>query len=929
MPGKESRHFDTTEVGWQDLVAAQAEKWDSEGRNVFCGVGLRSRDFGSGSRGTKRDVDAFPGFLADIDIVGDGHKATNCAPDVAAVVQKILFPFVQGGGLEPTLVVHSGGGLHVYWLFDHPLLVTGENRAAVQAESEAWQERLAAHARAAGWVWDYTADLARVLRPAGTHNRKTSEPRPVRVLGGCGVRYSYETLIAVPRTAAAPTPPPALPAADASAAADDRVSSEIIDGARAKLKATRHGERRTIINSILKGEPFAQTGERDRTLQKIASWIAWGDPEADPEILAEVLRPSLDKMAEENPGDHLSFEDAVKKISRAQADALRDREIENAKKKAFTEALARSRVPSVATSPSVVAEYLPPPSEVASNTTVSPVGGTVPSPSSTSPSVALVPVSAGPFDPSSPQAQLARPHYAPEEIGEFCRQQEIFSGQVIPLEVWRKRWIIQSGEYFYVHGPNGYQKAIGRGELEVSLPRDLSPLPEEYFRWRRISDKGTVHEKTPSEVLKELGTVARDIVASMMVTQSFYDGSEQVFYEVACPLRNLEPVFDENVDKWLRLLGGDLHDKLLDWLATMTDQTRPSCAVMITGVKDAGKSMLALGCSRLWTTKGPTKMGEASANWNEDVQKCPLVVADEHLPENFSGKPVSTQWLRDLISSDRRSLHRKFQPNATLLGALRVMLVANNDDMLKLGEESLGPDALAAVAGRFLHVYAGPAAANFLIGLGGRPYTEAQGWIEGDRIPKHLMWLRANRQVIPGNRFLVEGQLSAMHQKLAIQGTIPNLVTEFLAKYLESASEHKTLGYAVYIENENLYASADGIRATWSKFIPGERGAPTLQNINAALANLAISKQQVRTKIKEPGAKIEKNRRFWQINTALVFQWNQEKGGCDDELMEKNLKSLRTLRVIDGGKKGEESVAVAPLSKSLVETLFSALRSKQ
>jgi len=184
MPGKQSRHVDASKPGWQDEAAAQIAAWDAEGRNVFFGVGLRSKDFGPKHRGTKRDIVVVFGFWADIDIGGPGHKSTKCAPSVAAVAEKILIPFVQAGGLEPSMVVHSGGGLHIYWLFDKPLIVTDENRAQVAAESEAWQARLEVLASAAGWTWDYTADLSRVLRPAGTHNRKTEEPRPVVILGG-------------------------------------------------------------------------------------------------------------------------------------------------------------------------------------------------------------------------------------------------------------------------------------------------------------------------------------------------------------------------------------------------------------------------------------------------------------------------------------------------------------------------------------------------------------------------------------------------------------------------------------------------------------------------------------------------------------------------------------------------------------------------
>ena len=71
---------------------------------------------------------------------------------------------------EPTLVVATGGGLHVWHLFGRPwLFADDDDRDAATALAVRWQE---AHRRAAGWNIDPTADLARVLRIPGTVNTK-------------------------------------------------------------------------------------------------------------------------------------------------------------------------------------------------------------------------------------------------------------------------------------------------------------------------------------------------------------------------------------------------------------------------------------------------------------------------------------------------------------------------------------------------------------------------------------------------------------------------------------------------------------------------------------------------------------------------------------------------------------------------------------
>ena len=120
LPNKCSQHFDTTKDGWREQAAAQASEWNNQGHNVFFGVGLRSSDLGPWDRGAKKDVVALPGFWLDVDLAGPGHAGTNLPTSIDAVVEKVLAPF----GVPPSLVVHSGGGLHVYYLFDKPIVVT-------------------------------------------------------------------------------------------------------------------------------------------------------------------------------------------------------------------------------------------------------------------------------------------------------------------------------------------------------------------------------------------------------------------------------------------------------------------------------------------------------------------------------------------------------------------------------------------------------------------------------------------------------------------------------------------------------------------------------------------------------------------------------------------------------------------------------------
>jgi hypothetical protein len=169
---KGSKHVDLSLPNWKELVEQLAARWDSEKRDVYFGVAPRGADLGSGKRGGKKDVTVLPCFFADVDIGTTGHKGEKYPPTLDEAVSKILMPFAARTGFSPTFVVHTGGGIHVYWCFDRPVAITDANRKHVETELKNWQRRLIQIAAESGYAMDDTADLARVLRLPGTSNWK-------------------------------------------------------------------------------------------------------------------------------------------------------------------------------------------------------------------------------------------------------------------------------------------------------------------------------------------------------------------------------------------------------------------------------------------------------------------------------------------------------------------------------------------------------------------------------------------------------------------------------------------------------------------------------------------------------------------------------------------------------------------------------------
>lgn len=151
---------------------------------------------------------ALPGLWGDVDIAGPGHKHVACQadcverhvhklrplpPDVASAMN-----IVAASGLpDPTLWVHSGGGLYPWWLFDEPLALD-RNKAAVADVSVAWQQALAQGAAECGYHYGAgVGDLARVLRLPGTINRKAGGEALCRVMerGRSDERHPFDHLV--------------------------------------------------------------------------------------------------------------------------------------------------------------------------------------------------------------------------------------------------------------------------------------------------------------------------------------------------------------------------------------------------------------------------------------------------------------------------------------------------------------------------------------------------------------------------------------------------------------------------------------------------------------------------------------------------------------------------------------------------------------
>lgn len=819
-----------------DALAALAAELDAKGGpdlGVYLVVCPTRAGLTKYQKGSADDVVQVPALWLDIDFLHPTHAAKNLPPDLLSA-----FSLIPEAGLpDPTMLVSSGAGLQPYWVLEEPLDVV-RGRAAL----EALHARVRAAAERHGWHLDSVFNVDRVLRVPGTTNRKDlDEPRVSEILELSDRLHDLRDLVgASAPSASAQAPvrvqsiaPPSPSTGDAVGAGTPTIPVvEQLEITRRALARVQSDLTRQLARQLVAGVPF-EMGQRDTDLARAAGLLSMiCPPGTEAETIVELLYPSIDATValQDDPRNPApTREDALDKLGRAIKDARRKRERDQAAADGLARGLRRAARQS--------SRRAQEPSDQADEA----------------------------------QAEDEGRPYTAEELRLF----EAEHGA--PL-----RWIVQHAGSYYVLVNGQYQGPVVDKDLSVNLRRTLSPAPLDLTVW----EGKQVRRMTTPEILFEYSTDAQRVVADLTVSTSHWDEDARTFYESCAPLRRIEPKYDERIHAWLRLLGGEQAHKLMDWIACVTLLKEQCAALYLTKQTGAGKSMLVAGLARLWGSE-PTKLDNIVGNWTTDLTRCPLVVADEHLPPSWARSSTASAELRLLIGSSARALTRKFLPNATLVGAVRLVLIANDRNMLPT-DESLGQNDLEAIGGRFLHIITSPAAANYLRSIGGKRGTH--DWVDGDKIAAHALWLKENRVVHAGSRFIVEGDTKGVQEDLVIDTRIGSLVCEVIVRTLSDSRPLQGGAPAVRAGNNKLLVSSAGVADQWEHCVQSDQVQST-QRIGRQLS--LMSGKMIETVKGHP---------YHVVNPAYVLRWADRYAVGDVGLMRAKIEGT-VLDIHDGGKK--------------------------
>jgi len=451
------------------------------------------------------------------------------------------------------------------------------------------------------------------------------------------------------------------------------------------------------------------------------------------------------------------------------------------------------------------------------------------------------------------------PVYTPQEL------EDIAEAQGFVLEDLPHRWIIQRDDTMWFLDHTGDYKGPFRStnDQRVAAVHILEKSP---VIVATTNEDGDRKYRPLTDLAIEHGAVITKVIPSLLHQRNTYDPGRGVLYEAVCPIRDdLEPNFDPQIDQWLKHLAQSQYDKLADWLACLPDLEKLLCALYFQGEPGSGKSLLAHGAARLWTEGPPAPIDRVLSDFNDEWARCPLALADEDIPRSFKRDTVTTQ-LREIIGSLSRSLNRKYRTPSELVGAVRLVLAANNDSLLNSNAVATAAD-LEAIAQRFLYIPVPRSATKYLESL---PRETKQRW--GERgIAEHILHLAIHREVTsPGKRFWVEGDVSTMHRLITIGNKWSGLVCEWLVRYLlqpKPIAKDPQRKHLITREDGELLVNTQLLVDRWDTYLPKTRQEPETSKIGKALRSIAASDKRLYKRT--PQGRV----RYWVIDTEHLAAW--------------------------------------------------------
>jgi hypothetical protein len=382
----------------------------------------------------------------------------------------------------------------------------------------------------------------------------------------------------------------------------------------------------------------------------------------------------------------------------------------------------------------------------------------------------------------------------------------------------------------------------------------------DWIEYTYTNKKGETSQKTLQGFLLEYCHVAREVLFDMGQPQGGYDPvRERVYLPTATP--TVEPAHSAEIQAWFDLLG----EHFTDMMAALPRLTEMAPALIMTGKSATGKTLTALGVGQVYG-RDPIDGESVFTQFNATVLvRQPIVFMDEKVSTAYERE--GTTLIRRWVTQRSRTLDEKWQAKVELIGYPRLLVAANNANVLATRQD-LSDDDHEAFAERLVHVHMDPGAA-YLAAVG-KPRIQSH-WMNEGALPAHILWLSQHHEIRnPGARFLVRSNDTTLHESLVVRAGSAGDVAYWLLLYLEAPEKAKQLPIVYDPKRKHLRVTSQAVVQGWSYYLK-EHKAPAPNVIGSSIKSMSYSNRQ---KITVKVAGKEKTWHAWQIDPRKLKSAN-------------------------------------------------------
>lgn len=319
--------------------------------------------------------------------------------------------------------------------------------------------------------------------------------------------------------------------------------------------------------------------------------------------------------------------------------------------------------------------------------------------------------------------------------------------------------------------------------------------------------------RSANDLINNFATLVSEVRYSVGVSGSYVTDidTDQASLTLGCyKLRtDIEPRFDADVDRWLRYLvgwtnpedqvGRFRHERFCQWIGhALAFEEGALPLLSLSGAPDSGKKMVVVGLAECLEDAAYADSDALFGEYGDDLLRSPFVWLDEGWATRNKKHPVDR--IREVIGAPALKINRKFLAVSDLRTNVRVIVTANNRDVIAQFAAGRDLDAFsaAAVAQRLMHFDIPHECADFLRSSGGMTFTSSPGrrWIAPQGVHGHsdyvvarhflylhrqLGWGTEHPPIIKG-RFLMDGgdDHAIMTEMRAQSGTSPWVIGTLL-----------------------------------------------------------------------------------------------------------------------------------------------------